>query len=196
MKRLFLILTMLVGLNGFGFAQAILDNAVIPVSVTLQSILRLNVVSGGNIEFSVNALADYVAGINVAGTTNTRFQTKFNVSSSTSFKVNMVTEVLNLVSVDGSGSADFDITNIQYVITNPGGGLSVLNAAAGAWSVVPAAASKTIIDKPVLVTATNAGTAAINDFLINWALHPTPKNLRLLKAGRYSADFFLTVVGY
>ena len=39
-------------------AQPVSDNATIPIGVTLNSILRLTVVSGGNIEFVVRRDAD------------------------------------------------------------------------------------------------------------------------------------------
>ena len=65
MRKLFLV-AILALLSQVGFAQAVQDNAVIPVSVTINSILRLNVTSGGNIQFVFNTMAQYNAGI--AGT--------------------------------------------------------------------------------------------------------------------------------
>ncbi|MCB9002091.1 MAG: hypothetical protein H6537_09000 [Bacteroidales bacterium] len=49
-------------LASLAFGQAVNDQAIIPVSVTLNSILRLTVVSGGNIDFVVNTIDQYTSG--------------------------------------------------------------------------------------------------------------------------------------
>lgn len=72
------------GLN----AQAVVDNAVIPISVSLNSILRLNVTSGGAIEFTVNSMNQYRYGID----NTTRYTTVFTVASSIDFDVFMYAE--------------------------------------------------------------------------------------------------------
>ncbi|MGD9995121.1 MAG: hypothetical protein AB7S69_17615 [Salinivirgaceae bacterium] len=69
-------------------AQAVVDNAVIPVSVSLNSILRLNVTSGGAIEFNVNSMNQYRYGIE----NTTRYTTVFTVASSVDFDVFMYAE--------------------------------------------------------------------------------------------------------
>ena len=63
MRKLFYSLALLF-LSQVSFGQAVNDQAIIPVSVTLNSILRLTVVSGGNIEFVVNTIDQYTGGIN------------------------------------------------------------------------------------------------------------------------------------
>jgi len=72
----------------FTFGQTVQDNATIPVSVTLNSILRLQVKTGGNIQFVFNTMDQYTHGINnTPGTTTT-----FTVASSKNFTVTMGAE--------------------------------------------------------------------------------------------------------
>ena len=54
MKKLFITLVLSATFLGASFGQAVADQGVIPVSVTLNQILRLNVTSGGNINFVIN----------------------------------------------------------------------------------------------------------------------------------------------
>jgi hypothetical protein len=57
--RKFLFGFVMLFLSQLGYGQAVNDQAVIPVSITLNSILRLTVVSGGNIDFVVNTIDQY-----------------------------------------------------------------------------------------------------------------------------------------
>ena len=82
------------------YAQAISDNATIPVSVTLNTIMRLNVVSGGNIEFAFNTINDYELGI----ANSTRYTTRFTVASSDDFDVNLHAEDGNFIGNDDVGN--------------------------------------------------------------------------------------------
>ncbi|HDP55535.1 MAG TPA: hypothetical protein ENN24_07665, partial [Bacteroidetes bacterium] len=46
----------------FGFGQAVNESAIIPVSVTLNAVSRLNIESGGNIKFVFTSINDYNTG--------------------------------------------------------------------------------------------------------------------------------------
>jgi len=70
------------------YAQPVSDNATIPVSVSVNSILRLHVTTGGNIEFVFNTIEQMKEGIgNTAATTTT-----FTVASSQAFDVELYAE--------------------------------------------------------------------------------------------------------
>lgn len=165
MKKLFLISMAIITVS-IAKAQPVSDIAIIPVGVNLNSILRLQVISGGNIEFAVNTISQYSAGVpNTAGTTTT-----FTVSSTVNFAVNLYAEGANMIGTDLGGN--LDVKNIGYLMAKTGTGTdgsnwtlnddvntTVLASAKGATSV--------IVDG---IDATAAGNAAQNTFQIKWAL--------------------------
>jgi len=87
MKKLFLILVLAV-LGVTAKAQAVSDMAVIPIGVTLNSIARLTVTSGGNIEFVVNTMDQYENGVDKTPATTTTF----SVASSCKFYVTLAAD--------------------------------------------------------------------------------------------------------
>jgi hypothetical protein len=120
MKKLTLLIAGLILFTTTSFGQ-IDDRAVIPVAVTLNSILRLNVTSGGNIEFNFNTLDDYQNGI----ATSAAYQTKFNVASSVNWDVVMYSENANLIGTDiiedGTNTANtMSLDNIGYHVLSEG----------------------------------------------------------------------------
>lgn len=84
MKKLFMIIALVV-MGITTKAQAVSDMAVIPIGVTLNSIARLTVTSGGNIEFVVNTMDQYRNGIEATPATTTTF----SVASSVKFDVTL-----------------------------------------------------------------------------------------------------------
>jgi hypothetical protein len=195
------ILLSLAGLLTFGgmMAQPVSDNAVIPVSVTLNSILRLNVTTGGNIEFNVNTLAQYASGIaNTAGTTTT-----FTVASSLDFDVILFAEDTELIGTDLSSSANtMDLDNVGYTLTYGGPALGV-----GDYTFVPdigdlpealTSASATIISSG---SGVGAGDINKNKFAVHWemgTMRGTMNGGTLLSqnipADRYSTNVFIMLV--
>lgn len=176
-------------------AQAVSDNAVIPVSVSLTGILRLNVVSGGNIEFMVNTLDQYTNGI--ANTTRTT--TKFSVSSSTDFNVTLQTEDATFIGVDDPSNT-MTLDNVSYVIETAGGvaGTDYTTPATSPADIQHLTSSAVNIVEGA--TGHSAGNAAKNSFLIRWSLNnPNPASAgsllaQSIKPDRYSTNVFLTVV--
>ena len=71
----------------------------------LNSILRLNVTSGGNIEFTINNIDQYTAGI----ANGTRYDTKFTVASSVDFNVLMYARMAH----DENGIEIYPTTSID-----------------------------------------------------------------------------------
>lgn len=179
-------------------AQAVSDNAVIPVSVSLTGILRLNVVSGGNIEFVVNTLNQYTNGIaNTAGTT-----TKFSVSSSTDFNVTLQAEDATFIGADDLNHV-MPLDNVSYVIATDGTGTPGTDYSKPATS--PANAEYLTSSAVNIVEGEDghsAGNAAKNSFLIRWSLNNPQAQIssngnllsQNLSPDRYSTNVFLTVV--
>jgi hypothetical protein len=206
MKRIALLLAgSFLLIANVSFSQAIDDRAVIPVAVTLNSILRLNVTSGGNIEFNFNTLHDYEYGIR----TSPAYQTKFNVASSVNWDVLIYSEEDNLIGTDLTGGFDGDglrigtnvmpVDNIGYYITNDNN-IATYNFHGNGDLDNPQPLSST---SKVLVghgTVPNAGDITINGFTIHWECG-TQRGLmndesilfQAINADRYATNVFLVL---
>jgi len=142
----------------FGFGQAIADQAVIPISVTLNSILRLTIISGGNIQFVVNTIDDYTNGI----ANSDRYTTTFSVASSRDFDVLLNAETANLLGTDDVANV-LPVDNIGFVCPVAGTG-GTFNAT----SVTPLDVAQF-----TLITARPAGGSTDNEFTVQWELATT-----------------------
>jgi len=154
MKKLLLSI-FIIGIYFTGFGQAVTDNATIPVSINLNAILRLNVVSGGNIEFSFNTISDYTNGI----VPSSRYETKFTVASSSDFDVNLLAEDANFVGVDDA-THTLALNYVAHTVT--GGGTN--STVTGRTSLTNTA---TTIVQPA-APAHNGGDINANAFTIAW----------------------------
>ncbi len=154
MKKLIIAFSALL-ISQFSFGQLIQDNATIPVSVTLNSILRLQVKSGGNIQFVFNTMTQYNNGI--AATPGT--STTFTVASSRQFSVIMGAEDANLIGVESGLTIPLAV--IEYTLDNSSG----IGFVAGAVnSLTQITANTEIVDAGV------AGAAdADRTFFIEWS---------------------------
>lgn len=201
MKK-FLLSFFALGFTFIAYAQPVSDNATIPMAVTLNSILRLNVTTGGNIEFSINTLADYTNGIAISEGTTTRF----NIASSVDFEVLVFSEG-DLVGTDltgGSSGADMAIGNINYNIIYEGAGLAntdysfigTIDGADAALRQGLVDASGATADKLAIYDAP-AGDITQNAFAIGWdcGVAGTGTSLldQALAADRYSTNVFLVL---
>ncbi len=164
MKKVIILLSGLFLITTTASAQGIDDRAVIPVAVTLNSILRLNVVSGGNIEFNFNTLADYANGID----NSEAYDTKFTIASSVDWEVYIYSEENNMVGTDDqSGGNTLTLDNIGYQVTYDGTGDAAdfdIPALAAAFPLTDA--ESLLVGKAALVS--NAGDIQRNAFVINW----------------------------
>ncbi|HAZ03869.1 MAG TPA: hypothetical protein DD653_02350 [Marinilabiliales bacterium] len=181
MKKLTVfILALCIGVTSYG--QAVDDEAIIPVSITLNSILRLNVTSGGNIEFVFNNIDQYKAGIANAP----RYDTEFNVSSSINFDVDLVAE--NAVSFLGTDDPAHTMANTYVQIL-------IAEAVAGNSDVAPAVATDLAATQEIVsynvANGSNAGDGTDNSFIINWSVKPIIA--ANLAADRYSNNMFLSL---
>lgn len=104
------------------FSQPVSDRAVVPVALTLNQILRLNVVDGGNIEFVFNRIDDYETGIANADI----YDTQITVASSTSWQLNMGAEDATFIGVDNPANT-LQLGYVGFQITT-GAGLHTFGA--------------------------------------------------------------------
>jgi hypothetical protein len=203
MKRLTLFLASALLWATASMGQAVDDRAVIPVSVNLNSILRLNVTSGGNIDFNFNTLNDYEYGINTTG----RYQTQFTVASSVNWNVFMFAEGPNLIGTDVINNADpkvMPIDNIGYNLSSTGTGANNYYFHAPAATDPATIVPLNNLDNTLLVgydtTNPNAGDILRNAFTINWRCgtrEGTMRNQTILSQGlaadRYTTNVFLVL---
>ena len=174
MKKLIYSLSLLL-VSQFGFGQAVKDNAVIPVSITLNSILRLTVTSGGNIQFVVNTIDQYTGGI----ANSDQYTTKFIVSSSRDFDVTMGAEDVDFVGQETGGT--MALAFLRYTMSDPGATGATLSAAQ---------TELTDLSAPVTIVSNTAGGQLEYD--IQWELG-TDANNTLLDAN-LPADIYITNV--
>lgn len=218
MKKLFLSFAIL-SIAFLTYGQAVVNNATIPMSVTLNSILRLNVTAGGGIEFAVNTLKQYDLGIeNSPG-----YDTKFTVASSVDFDVMVNAEDVNLVGSDlTAGTNVMPVTMIGYEVESNAGVVGIPTTASNYYLVsdpastnnpsdlqlLTSSAFEIITSIPVLtVELGGAGDILDNQFTIHWelatpdvvthALQPAASQKKLLQQGlnsdRYSTSVFLSL---
>jgi len=195
MRKLFFAAAMLL-LSQAGFGQAVNDQAIIPVSVTLNSILRLTVVSGGNIDFVVNTIGQYTSGINSGGG-DARYQTNFTVSSSQDFDVTIRAEDATFLGQDNAANT-MTLDNVGLDLSETGSGVDgtnwdlptdILPLTNGAQNIVTGLAGAA------------AGGADKNNFTIRWrlgtgegAMNSTTLLAQSLTPDRYITNVFLELV--
>ena len=155
MRKLLCALAFL-GICGVSTAQ-ITDNAVIPISVTINSVLRLQVTSGGNIQFAFNTMSQFTGGI----VNTTKTTTTFNVASSRPYVVEMAAEDEHLIGIStgttkelglityttkGTGDATETITGSDTPLTQAPASIIVNTVAIsnGVYSIKWAAGTGTI----------------------------------------------------
>lgn len=184
------------------FAQPVSDRAVIPVAVTLNQILRLNVFNGGNVEFVFNNMNDYKNGLtNGAG----QYQTDISVASSTPWSLLMWAEDASFTGNDDPANA---MSNgyVGYSILATGNYsfdneiLAVGNVSVEANTLTNAASS--VFSCSAISTASNcAGDATDNIFQIQWMAGTGDNNMiqtSFINAGidpdRYTNNVFLDLI--
>lgn len=152
-------------------AQPVSDRGVIPVAVTLNQILRLNITNGGNIEFVFNTIDQYKNGIGPG----TFYDTDFEVASSTPWKMNMGAEDLVFSGTDDPGNS-MTLDNVGFSIDDLGIDYTLLTFEyldpAGAF--LSGVGGMGLTTYPTLVISsgpsptTNAGDVVDNSFTIHW----------------------------
>lgn len=174
MKKVLLGFLSLILIGQIAYSQPVSDNAVIPMGITLSSVLRLNVVSGGNIEFVFASVNDFQNGL--AGD---MYRTNLTVESSTDWG-------LSLYASDFAGSAGaFGVGIVDYGIEDNGsnnplsavavaiaGGKATLSNVGALYTGVGTGAFDQLTNTGVQVLQYtgdgNDGIAADNNFYIRW----------------------------
>ncbi|MFO7864792.1 MAG: hypothetical protein R6U85_12375 [Salinivirgaceae bacterium] len=168
-KISFMLVALFLGLTAM--AQPVVDNAIIPVSVNLNSILRLNVTSGGNIEFTVSNIDQYTGGI----VNSDNYDTKFTVASSVDFNVIMYAEDGFTGTDDGTHA--FPVGNVGYILESTGSGDAnsvnydfINDAGDGTFSDMTALSDVSGTTIITGISGESAGNTTKNAFTINWEL--------------------------
>jgi len=186
MKKLSILLLSL-GISILTYAQPVADNAVIPVSVNLNSILRLNVTSGGNIEFTFTNIDQYTNGL-----ANTdRYDTHFTVASSVDFDVNLSTEDATFIGADNPANT-MDLAFVAYEILDEGSGTASTN-----WNLpVGYQDLEQNPGAPIVesILGKGAGDVTQNAFIVNWECGTGNASAGSLLAASLPADRYTTNV--
>ena len=197
-----------------GISQAVSDRNTIPVAVNLNRVLRMSVITGGNIEFTFNTINQYKLGIsgdqatsNSQGRTqaNPMYITTFTVAASTKWKLDYGAEDATFIGVDNPANTALTLDNVGFSLTSTGahafatelvsaptnGGAEV--AALQAYPVV-------LIADGGNAAAANAGDATDNAFTMTWRCGTleggatTPMNTLALIEQGITPDRFVTNV--
>ena len=149
--------------------QPVSDRAVIPVALTLNQILRLNVEDGGNVEFVFNRIDDYETGI----PNGDFYDTRLTVASSTRWQLEMGAEDATFIGIDNPANT-LPLTYAGFQLTAGGNhtfGVELTDPATANAAAIPLAAFPvTVIGSAVAggAGATNAGDVLDNIITINW----------------------------
>ena len=165
MKKLTILFTAILFSVTVAVAQPVSDSGVIPVGVTLNSILRLNITSGGNLEYVVNTIDQYTNGI----AQNARYDTHFTVASSVDFDVSLAADAATFIGVDDA-THTIPLDNLGYLVVADAG----VSGADGVNWDLPAAVAPITNAAVNIVTSNYAGLGAgditQNGFIIQWRL--------------------------
>ena len=201
MKRLSISILAVIFSIGAAFSQPVSELGIIPVGVTLNSILRLNITSGGNLEYVVNTIGQYQAGI-PAGSP---YITTFNVASSVNFDVNLSADAANFIGVDDPNH-QMPLDNLGFSMDSNGNGVQGTNWVFIADHTAVTQAAQAIIVGSIIAATPSAGGIDQNDFEIDWefgtqagggatAMNTSSLLSQSLPADRYVVNVFLELVG-
>jgi len=169
MKKLLFCLTGLLLMGTIAFSQPVHDNAVVPIGVTLNQILRLNILTGGNIEFVFTNIDQYEVGI-----TGANYTTTFNVAASQDWDMEWDTDDASLIGDIGIAASNIELSNVGMYIECTG--THTTGGAAGASNMsIPFSSAGTVGDlsnggEEIIDASTdhNGGDAQDNSFTIHW----------------------------
>ena len=115
MKKSIVISALSLIITGSAFAQPVSDRAVVPMGVTLQQILRINVSNGGNIEFVYNDIDDYKNGI----ANSAFYDTDLTVASSTDWILHLGAEDATFFGTDNVANT-LPLNFVAFTLTESG----------------------------------------------------------------------------
>ena len=195
MKKVLIGFISLIFAGQVAVAQPISDQAIIPMAITINSILRLNIVSGGNMEFVFNSIDQITDGI----PNSTAYDTRFTVASSTNWTLNFGTDVADFTATGGN-TILLDLVALQ--VDNDGGGTCfplrcVSPTYFGSYGDLVQATTALISNG-----TGNVGNSVVNAFVVHWECATAancssqfePTGAVTAGPGRYSANIFLSLV--
>ncbi len=184
MKKVLLGLLSVIFAGQVSFAQPVSDIAVIPMGITINSIMRLNVTSGGNIEFVFNRISDVTTGILYAA----GYETNFTVASSVNWGVNMSVDAANFVNESGD---IMTLAVIDYTVTTAAPNTTAVGAVIGLIQTPP-----DILTWAGIIGADNIGPASTNTCRIQWQCGEVVAGTTVAgyPAGRYTANIILALI--
>ena len=159
-------------------AQPVSDRAVIPVAITLNQVLRLNITNGGNIEFVFNQIGQYTSGINAGGTGSNApfYTTEFDIASSTRWELDLGAEdpipcgclqgtdnPANQLALDNVGLQLFVVVGASHTI-----GVELLDASGAFATTIGLPAYPPALPIIGAGSVSNAGDETDNNFTIVW----------------------------
>lgn len=201
MKKLTISLLAVVFSLGAAFSQPVSELGIIPVGVTLNSILRLNITSGGNLEYVINTIEQYQNGIPAGDP----YTTNFNVASSVDFDVTLVADADDFTGVDDNTTPNvMDLDNLGYTVVGNGSG-----TAGTTWAfpaAMPLAVTGPTIGATTIITGAaglSAGGIDQNAFILQWEFGTGNGNTstggtllaQSIASDRYVVNVFLELVG-
>jgi len=175
MKKLYSSIVALMLTISLSIAQPINDQVVIPMGITINSITRMSVVSGGNIEFVFSSLADYTSGI-------TGYASVIQLASSEQITVKLKADGVFL---GDATSAILALDKVEFQVnTVTGANITPVPAVA---AYVPL----TAVDQNIATTA--AALVANGTFQIDWQCGVNPlASVAGTAADRYAANIIIT----
>ncbi len=176
MRKIILGLLLVLFLGQIAQAQPVKDVAVIPMGITIQSIMRLTITKGGNIEFVFNSADDIQNGVPSAFGTN--YETKGIISSSRNWNLDLRVDEANFIGEDGSTLA---LNVVDFEVTTPP------NTVPSTTTVLQQEISKLLEN--------NGGNIGTNlEFGIKWRCGKANPIPGATVSQRYSANIILTLV--
>jgi len=170
MKKLTIALLAIIFSAGAAFSQPVSDNGIIPIGITLNSIMRLNITNGGNIEYVINTMDQYTNGI----PNSPRYTTSFTVASSVEFEIYLSTDANQFTGVDNEATPlTMDLDYMEYTLRYDGGGAAddySFTPAVGTYTPLVQGPSRIIEGLTTGTNGTSAGDITKNIFSVLWSL--------------------------
>ena len=171
------------------FAQPVSDMAVIPVGITIQSVMRLTITKGGNMEFVFKNAADIGTGIPAAF--GTAYETTGSITATQSWDLELLSDAATFA---GDVAGTLPLTVIEHLVTS-----GAANSSFAGSGAIPATANATPVELIFCTSSAAASNRGANiAFSIQWACGATIATGTAIPtdavASRYSANFILSLV--
>ena len=207
MKKTIYIIVFLFALSAVVKGQApVTWAAAIPIEFTVEEILRVNVTSGGNIEFIFTNMNQYNNGISNSGFYNTTIQ----IASSSNWQLNFGADGGFLFGTDDPTNQML-LDNVGYMITTPGAPTNPISSGppANGTQLMNSAdvAPEGLVPFPFIlmnpVGTGNPGDVTDNNFTFNWECgtqagtmngNSLLKQVLPLKSDRYITTVLLEII--